>query len=146
MKYLLIISILPDLLSWGIYLLYRIIQGIPFGPPNLELIPSWVFVLYGATHSIFVFAFVFLAVYYFTKKQPVYLLPWIVHILIDIPTHSREFLGTPFLWPVSNWLFPGINWGTSMFMLSNYIAIAVFLTLTLSLKKNLILALKKKLF
>ncbi|MBU4338119.1 hypothetical protein KKB43_02645 [Patescibacteria group bacterium] len=46
---------------------------------------------------------------------------WLVHILIDIPTHSSAFYSTPFLWPISDIKFDGLSWGTPWFLALNYI-------------------------
>jgi membrane-bound metal-dependent hydrolase YbcI (DUF457 family) len=35
---------------------------------------------------------------------------WYLHILIDIPTHSRQNWGTKFLWPLSDFAVDGIPW------------------------------------
>ncbi len=121
-------GVLPDLSSWGVYTVYSLIfQRVQFGKPDVSRIPNWVYVLYGISHSIFVFGIVLLAVFLIAGFVPVFLLAWIIHILIDIPTHSRKFLPTPFLWPISDWKFPGISWGNKWFMVSNYTAIAIAL-------------------
>lgn len=141
-KYLplgLIIGVVPDLLSWGIYLVYRIFKHMPFDKPDLALVPKWVFTLYGITHSIFVFALVCIVVFILWKEWAIVLLPWLIHILMDIPTHTREFLGTPFLWPFSKWLFPGMSWGTLWFMLINYTLIIILMLFTIFKKENIIL-------
>lgn len=101
---------LPDLSSWTIYLIYNLFTG-GFGRPQLGSIPDWVFTLYGISHSIIIFGLVILAVFLIKKSIPIYLWAWGLHIAIDVPTHSREFLPTPFLWPIE-WYFPGISWGT----------------------------------
>lgn len=50
---------------------------------------------------------------------------WLLHILIDIPTH-KGFYETPFLFPLSGFKFShGISWGHPTFMLINYSALAV---------------------
>ncbi|MBL7056300.1 hypothetical protein ISS07_05275 [Candidatus Woesearchaeota archaeon] len=120
-------GVLPDLLSWTIYLIYKTAKGEKFGPPVLGKIPRWAFTLYGITHSVFVMGFVFIAVYVAYGFLPLFLLSWTIHILIDIPTHSRKFLPTPFLWPVSEWKFPGFNWGQKWFMITNYGLITLFI-------------------
>lgn len=142
LRYALIIGILPDLLSWTIYAIYSLIKWAGFGKPILSSIPSWVFTLYGITHSIFVFSLIFLLVWLFIGKIPIILLPWLIHIIMDIPSHSREFLPTPFLWPFSNWYFPGISWGNPWFMLINYILISIFLSITLIQKENIFTIIK----
>jgi len=120
-------GILPDLLSWTIWMFYRNKNGFTWGHPDLSLIPKWVFTLYGITHSLFVVALVFLIVFLVFKHIPIYLLAWPLHILIDIFTHTKDFLPTPFLWPFSNYAFPGISWGNMYFMSINYSLIAFFL-------------------
>ena len=120
-------GVLPDLLSWTLFFFYPFKNGFSWQNPDISLIPKWVFTLYGFTHSVFVVAAVFLVVFIVLKKIPVFLLAWPLHILIDIPTHSREFLPTPFLWPFSNWAFPGIPWANLYFMATNYALIVFFL-------------------
>ena len=125
-------GVLPDLFSWTIYLFYKIIKREKFGKPNISSIPKWVHVLYGITHSVFVFGIVGLILFLVLGFVPVYLWAWLIHILIDIPTHSRDFLPTPFLWPLSDWKFPGFSWGQKWFMVVNYAAIIiVFLIMVL---------------
>jgi hypothetical protein len=38
------------------------------------------------------------------------LLAWGLHILIDIPTHSRRRWGPQFLWPLSDFVLDGMSW------------------------------------
>jgi len=139
----LLFAILPDILSWGILMISSWFTGIGFDH-NLSLIPKWAFTLYGITHSIFVFTAVFLLLWMITKKVPIYAFAWLMHIIMDIPTHSKEFLGTPFLWPVSDWLFPGLSWGTPAFMMTNYTVIILLMILTLKLDKNVFLTFWKR--
>ena len=35
---------------------------------------------------------------------------WLLHILIDIPTHSRRRWGPRFLWPFSDFAVDGVSW------------------------------------
>lgn len=123
LRYALLVSILPDLLSWGLWIPYAAITGIQSlnHKPVLTLVPDWIFTLYGITHSVVVTAFVFTIIYLLLKKIPAYLWAWPINIIIDIPLHSRDYLPTPFLWPVSDWKFPGISWSNSYFTVTNYI-------------------------
>ena len=108
-----------------------------FGKPVLDNIPDWVFTLYGISHSLILAALVILAIFLIRKKVPIYIYAWPIAILMDIPTHSREFLPTPFLWPLSDWQFPGISWGNGWFMLVNYILIiAAFIYISIKNKKT----------
>lgn len=131
-----IFGLLPDTLSWGIYLFYRLFTGHVLGRPQLGQIPAWVFMLYNISHSIFVAAAVIAVVWAILKRFPIYMLAWPIAILMDIPTHTRWFLPTPFLWPFSDWRFPGISWGNRTFMLINYCLILVSLIVILVLQKR----------
>lgn len=117
----------PDLFSWTIYALYKLIKDRKFGRPNLNKIPQWVFTLYGLTHSIFSILLVFIIVYLINGNVPIFLLAWPIHVLIDIPTHSGKFLPTPFLWPIFEWKFPGISWGEPWLFALDWILIIIFI-------------------
>lgn len=118
---------LPDLCSWTLFAFYNLFTRGKLGQPDLNKIPKWVYRLYNYTHSLFVFALIAGLIYLFFGEIPVYLWAWPLHILIDIPTHSRKFLPTPFLWPFSDWKFPGISWGTRWFLISYWIILIVCL-------------------
>lgn len=124
--YAVLFGLIADSTSWLVYLVYNLtFGGIRFGSPHLSVIPKWVFILYGISHSLFVCAGVMLIVYVFIKKVPIFMFAWPIAIVMDMLTHSREFLPTPFLWPFSNWYFPGISWGTPWFMITNYSLIVI---------------------
>ncbi|HIJ99017.1 TPA: hypothetical protein H1005_03660 [archaeon] len=131
---LLFVSI-PDSTSWGVWFVQIIVTGkfrktfknFRKRPPDFSKLPKWVWTLYGASHSIFSFAVVFGTLSLITGKIFIPVLAWLVHILLDLPTHSREFLGTPFLWPLSDWKFPGFTWGKLWFILLNWGAIIFFI-------------------
>ena len=117
-------GVLPDLLSFGVYIVYNIITGnfVP-GRPRLEAIPNYVHVSYNITHSLVVFAAIFLLIYLLTKKWYWPFTAWALHSVIDLPTHTTRFFPTPILWPISSFAFDGISWGSSWFMALNYFAI-----------------------
>ncbi|MDO8664161.1 MAG: hypothetical protein Q7K44_01235 [Candidatus Liptonbacteria bacterium] len=50
---------------------------------------------------------------------------WLLHILLDIPTHSYAFYPTPVFWPLGGWKFSGYPWAHPWFIAANYSAIAV---------------------
>ena len=76
--------------------------------------------LYNASHSIFIFAIVFIVVSLLYRKPIWELTGWLLHIILDIPTHTLDFYPTLFLWPVSDWKLNGIIGRTSWFMIINY--------------------------
>lgn len=77
--------------------------------------------LYQYSHSLVIFAVVFVVVWAIYKRPRYELLGWALHILIDIPSHALSFYPTPFLFPISNYRFPyGIQWSNQWFMMINY--------------------------
>ncbi len=109
------ISVLPDVLSEGIMFSLALlpIRGMPdlsHGHPDITQFPAFAQNFYNATHSLVVFALVFLIVWAARRKPAPLLLAWGIHILIDIPTHSFALFPTPFLWPVSRFKVNGISW------------------------------------
>ena len=138
-------GIMPDIVSFGLlffwFALVIVSSGFDFSvlpshirsieatepPAMLGFMPIFQLTsaLYSASHSIILFCFVFGLFFFFIKKPPWTMLGWLLHILIDIPTHSYQFYPTPFLWPISGWKFYGISWGTPWFLVINYSAILV---------------------
>ncbi|MBU2638498.1 MAG: metal-dependent hydrolase [Nanoarchaeota archaeon] len=130
-------GIAPDVFSFGLLTAWLILSLVFGGtamdfqqfeamePAQRDTIPVFQIVsfMYNFTHSIFVFAAFFIIFYFIFRRPLLAMLGWLVHILIDIPTHSYKFYPTPFLWPISEWKFNGISWGQPWFMALNYTAI-----------------------
>lgn len=77
--------------------------------------------LYNYSHSLVIWAVVFIIAWIYYKRPRFELLGWALHILIDIPSHSIGFYATPFLFPISEYRFPyGISWGNMWYMIVNY--------------------------
>ena len=77
--------------------------------------------LYQYSHSLIIFIVVFVLVWIIYKRPRYELLGWVLHILIDIPSHTLAFYPTPFLFPISNYKYPyGIQWSNTLFMIINY--------------------------
>jgi len=82
--------------------------------------------LYQYSHSLVIFAIVFLILWAILRRPPWVVLGWAFHILIDIPSHAMAFFPTPFLFPISEYRFPyGVAWSTLWFMIVNYSALAL---------------------
>lgn len=123
------IGMMPDLFSFGILFMSNLLgitQGPQFskGRPDAAMIPNYVHGLYDATHSLIIFLVVFLVVWAVRKKPQWLLGAWGLHILVDIPSHSKEFFPTPFLWPVSDFTVNGIAWGNPIIFIPNLILLA----------------------
>jgi hypothetical protein len=129
-------GVFPDLFALTIpfvWILWSIAFGdhtlLDFGgrPPIAE--PTnpdtlWLFqlshALYNVSHSLVIFTAVFLGVWAYFKQARVELLGWLLHILMDVPTHTYAFFPTPVFWPIFDWKFNGIHWGQWWFIVLNY--------------------------
>ena len=131
-------GVMPDIVSFGPHLvLSLIVSGFVFGKPDAASIPGSVHFLYSLTHSLIIFIFVMLLSYVIAKKVYWVMFGWGLHILIDIPSHSKDFFPTPFLWPISYYTVSGVSWGNRWFMIINYGLLAiVYSYLLLSLLKT----------
>lgn len=81
--------------------------------------------LYNISHSAIVFLVIFGLVYALFRRPVWELGALLLHIFIDVPTHTYRFFPTPVLWPISEWKFDGLPWGTPWFMAVNYSAIVL---------------------
>ncbi|MBS3168569.1 hypothetical protein J4216_05560 [Candidatus Woesearchaeota archaeon] len=131
-------AILPDFLSFGVFIIYSLIFGTFHpGKPPLETLPEYVFIAYNITHSLVIFLIVFGLIYIISKKIPWVLGGWLLHIFIDIPTHTRDYFPTPFLWPISSFTLNGISWANPWFIIINYgLLIIIFAYLFIKYRKR----------
>ncbi len=115
-------GVFPDLFAFGIPILISTPSMIRDGfritaHVHHELSP----ILYQYSHSIVIWAIVFIVVWIIFKRPALFLLGWVLHILIDIPSHAGNFYPTPFLFPISDWKFlHGISWANKWYMIINY--------------------------
>ncbi len=73
--------------------------------------PSWIRSGHDAFHSLPFMLVVGLAFRLIKGRWPrQVMLAWSLHILVDIPTHSRQLWGTRFLWPLSSYVVDGVSW------------------------------------
>jgi len=111
------VGIAITLLSWGDITAFR-----PWMPHNE---PSYVHVIYNVTHSLIIRALVSGVLRRINKKPVKASFAWLLHILIDIPTHSLAFFATPFLRPLSNYKFDGIPRSNKMIFIPNLIVLTL---------------------
>ncbi len=93
--------------------------------PGFDSLSNATEFLYQLSHSLVIFAIVAFVVYIIRRRAVWMIVPWLMHILMDIPTHSYKFYATPFLWPISGWKFNGISWGQWWFEILNYGALLI---------------------
>lgn len=67
--------------------------------------PAWMLVPHRITHSLLI-AFCVLAL----LRWPSWGKAWILHILIDIPTHEKGQWAPQALWPCSSASYDGVSW------------------------------------
>ena len=113
-------AVFPDVLAFGpsfaAGLWLRLAGGTPATPTHGHLLPH-VHIglpLYPAAHSLLVFALVFGLVSILARRIVFEIFGWLLHILIDIPTHSFSYYATRFLWPISEFRVNGIAWWTPL--------------------------------
>jgi hypothetical protein len=99
--------------------------------------------LYNISHSLAIFLVVAGLIAFFARRIPWEVGGWLVHILIDIPSHSYKFYPTPFLWPFSEWKFDGWSWGQPRFMVINIFSIIIVYALLYFLSKKHFLSKKR---
>ncbi len=155
-------GLFPDLLAFVIpylWLFWNFIAGrIPFNnlprpdkiePISPDIVPAseLISVLYALGHSLVIFLTIFSVLSVLVlinrhfniisgfKQFPWILGGWLLHILMDIPTHTYGFYSTPALWPLSNWKYDGLYWGTPWFLALNYILIVITYQRLFGLKK-----------
>lgn len=123
-------GVMPDFLAFGWFfttLLVNLglgkINFTKFEPPVKDLAPQYVHTIYNFTHSLFIFAAVFIIVWIIFKKPMLEILAWGLHILMDIPTHNHAFFPTPFLYPFSSYKLDGISWASQPFFTINWIVL-----------------------
>lgn len=91
---------------------------------------QWVYKTYNYTHSILIWAAAFGITYLIGIIQgffPYFMLAWLIHIVIDIPTHTKAFFAPQFLTPISTFCVDGKSWAHPKFMAINYLLIVVFI-------------------
>jgi hypothetical protein len=91
-------------------------------PPYSSIIEM----LYNISHSVIIFSIVFLLIWLIFRKPIWILFGWLLHILIDIPTHLIGHFATPMFWPLSNFKINGIiYWREPFFMIIDIILLII---------------------
>ena len=100
-------GMLPDLMSFG-YVAVKHMTGGGRGRPPSEIIPDWVYAAYNLTHSLLIVAALVLLLFLVNRWLGISACAWLWHVICDIPTHSKEFFPTPFLYPLSDLTMDGV--------------------------------------
>lgn len=116
--------------AWAV--LFGVLPDAPFLPVLLDrlwrgqailrgpLPPEGFLLAYRLTHSLIVFGCVVVVVMVWQRQVPWLLFGWLLHIVIDMATHSQEYVATQFLYPFSEVAFDGVAWATPSMIALNY--------------------------
>ncbi len=120
-------GVAPDLFSFGLLFVQNFLsRGVYWGPPELIQIPAYVYIMYNLTHSLVIFIGVFLILYFIKGRTIPWIIGgWLLHIVIDMFTHGRDFFPTPWLWPISKYTIDSFSWSEPWFMALNYTALSM---------------------
>ena len=72
--------------------------------------PRWMMTAHIIAHSLPLVAGVALVFRCVSGRWPRWALAWGLHILVDLPTHSRQSWAPQPFWPFSSWSMDGISW------------------------------------
>ncbi len=119
----------PDLFSFGIFLVMRLVTGqLTPGPPPLSSIPDWLFTSYDITHSALIAGAAIASVAAFRRDLAFAMLGWPFHILLDAPFHSAAYFPTRIFYPVSDFYIDGVPWSNPWIWYPNLAGILVLYT------------------
>lgn len=109
----LVACLAPDSPFYATYPAWLIRRGqlrIALQTNDWPVAPRWMYRLHHAFHSLPVIAIITTVARLRRGYWPRWGLAWAVHILIDIPTHSRRNWAPQFLWPFAAVTVDGVSW------------------------------------
>jgi hypothetical protein len=100
--------------------------------------PGWMLRAHHVAHSLPLLALVAIAARVRSGAWPPWAAAWALHILIDIPTHSRRHWAPQFLWPLSTVTVDGVSWPERLVALWHHNVLTVSLPVPArSVERNL---------
>ena len=100
----------PFYLTYPAWLIRRGQLGTAFRNNDWPQAPEWMVRLHHLFHSLPVLLLLAVAGRLATGRWSPAAVAWGLHILIDIPTHSRRSWAPQFLWPFSSVTIGGLSW------------------------------------
>lgn len=127
----LLMGAMPDLVSFGLFMVMRIAGG-DFhwhpGPPPISSLPGWLFTSYSIGHS-FIISFCVIGLVALRRRDIAFaMLAWPFHIVLDFPFHAYQYFPTPIFWPISDFKIDGIPWSHWYIWLPNVAGLVILLT------------------
>ncbi len=119
---------LPDLCSFGIVLFQRMLNGTLLqGKPPIDSIPPYIFFTYNWSHSLVTVCIIAIILAIFARKLLLPFAAWPLHILCDIPVHSKSYFSTKFLYPFSDFSIDGLSFATHPWIVYTYWTVILIL-------------------
>lgn len=100
----------PFYLTYPAWVTYQGQWEAAFSNNDWPQAPGWMYTLHHLFHSLPVLLLVTVAGRLISRRWSPAAVAWGLHILIDIPTHSRRQWAPQFLWPLSSLTVDGISW------------------------------------
>ena len=79
--------------------------------------PKWMQIIHHIFHSLPVLLVITIVLRLVKGYWPLWGSAWELHILVDIPTHSRLNWAPQFLWPLSDVTVDGVSWAKVMVLI-----------------------------
>jgi len=136
-------GIFPDIFAFGFEILKTILTSFNFTGHIADAANSYMVILYSIGHSLVIASAVLILGLILLRSKAIPVSAWVLHILMDIPTHSAEFFPTPYIWPFPTPYIDGIPWPTPWIFFTNW-AIIIVLGVAIWKKKKLNLWIKQK--
>jgi membrane-bound metal-dependent hydrolase YbcI (DUF457 family) len=74
--------------------------------------PQWLFIAYNTMHSFVTASVAIFIVSRWRKDIAFAMCGWLFHIVLDFPFHTKEYFPTKIFYPISDFFFDGVSWGS----------------------------------
>ena len=114
----LVVALAPDLPFYSCYPAWVVRRGpltAALQSGNWPEPPAWLLTLHRATHSLLPgLALLALSVVLPWREHRPLALSWLLHVLVDLPSHRRNPWGPRPLCPFSDFAFDGVGWADAL--------------------------------
>lgn len=120
-KEIMICGLIADLPFYSTYPIWLISRGElkkSFVKNDWPSAPTWMYQAHYIFHSLPIILILLGFLRIWKGKWSTPLFAWVLHVIIDVPTHSRKNWAPQFLWPISTFTVDGISWPEVLIKLS----------------------------
>ena len=129
-------GMLPDLLGSGSGFIYLLTIGEFWGRNTWQLLPDWSRELYRLHHSLLSVAVYFVLLTIFLRNYPMLILPYLLHVLMDVPVHATDMMNRLFYPLVVDSGVYGLNWWEHWWIEAANFCALVIINLVLFLRRR----------